>query len=101
MIVEPTECESKAEMDRFIDAMVRIRQEIRQIEDGQVPKEGNLLKMAPHTAADLLGPSWDRPYSREEAAYPLAHLRAFKFWPAVGRLDDVFGDQQLVCTTCS
>ena len=89
LMIEPTESESKPELDRFCDAMINIRQEIKAVEDGRVPKEGNVLKMAPHTMKDLLlGDSWDRCYSRETAAYPLPWLKEKKFWPSVTRLDD-------------
>ena len=89
LMIEPTESESKAELDRFCDAMISIRQEIKAIEDGKVPKEGNVLKMAPHSMKDLLlAEPWDRCYSRETAAYPLPWLKEKKFWPSVTRLDD-------------
>ena len=89
LMIEPTESESKPELDRFCDAMISIRQEIKAVEDGKVPREGNVLKMAPHTMKDLLlGDSWDRCYSRETAAYPLPWLKEKKFWPSVTRLDD-------------
>lgn len=92
LMVEPTESESKEELDRFVDAMISIRNEIREIEEGKQPKEGNVLKNAPHPQRDLiLGDAegkWDRPYSREKAAYPLPYLLEKKFWPSVGRVDD-------------
>lgn len=88
LMIEPTESESKQELDRFCDALISIRDEIKQIEDGNQPKDGNLLKMAPHTQKDLLLGEWDRPYSRERAAYPLEYLKHKKFWPSVTRLDD-------------
>lgn len=88
MMIEPTESESKAELDRFCDALISIRKEIRQIEDGAQPKENNVLKMSPHTQQDLIVSEWDRPYSRETAAYPLSYLKQKKFWPSVARLDD-------------
>ena len=97
IMVEPTESESKAELDRFCDAMIAIREEIRAIEGGDVDKQNNILKHAPHTAQCLISDSWDRPYSREQAAYPSPWTRANKFWPAVGRIDDAFGDRNLVC----
>ncbi|MGF1538325.1 MAG: aminomethyl-transferring glycine dehydrogenase subunit GcvPB, partial [Elainellaceae cyanobacterium] len=97
MMVEPTESESKAELDRFCDAMIAIREEIRAIESGAVSREDNLLHGAPHTAEMLISGAWDRPYSREQAAYPTAHTRQHKFWPAVGRVDDAYGDRNLVC----
>lgn len=98
LMIEPTESESKEELDRFCDAMIEIRKEIQEIEDGKVGKEVNLLKMAPHPQQDLLREEWDRPYSRERAAYPLAWLREKKFWPPVARVDDVYGDSHLSCT---
>ena len=88
LMIEPTESESKEELDRFINALISIREEIQAIEDGKVPKEGNVLKMAPHTQKDLLVGEWSRPYSREQAAYPLPWLKEKKFWPSVTRLDD-------------
>ncbi|QSS56066.1 glycine dehydrogenase [Histoplasma capsulatum var. duboisii H88] len=99
LMIEPTESESKEEMDRFCDALIAIRAEIAAIEAGQQPKEGNVLKMAPHTQRDLLvTKEWDRPYSREQAAYPVPWLLEKKFWPSVTRVDDAFGDQNLFCT---
>ena len=98
MMVEPTESESKAELDRFCDAMIAIRSEIRDIEENKVDAENNLLKHAPHTAESLIAGEWERPYSREQAAYPSDWTRDSKFWPAVGRLDDAYGDRNLVCS---
>ncbi|MGJ3245364.1 MAG: aminomethyl-transferring glycine dehydrogenase [Elainellaceae cyanobacterium] len=98
MMVEPTESEAKQELDRFCDAMIEIRQEIREIEDGKASPENNLLKHAPHTAAVLISDHWDRPYSRQRAAYPSEWTRQHKFWPAVERVDDAFGDRNLVCS---
>jgi glycine dehydrogenase len=97
LMIEPTESESKAELDRFCDALISIRDEIRAIAAGGDPKN-NLLKHAPHTAALCCGDSWDRPYTRESACYPSAWTREYKFWPAVGRVDDTFGDRNLICT---
>ncbi|MCS6898467.1 MAG: aminomethyl-transferring glycine dehydrogenase [Myxococcales bacterium] len=97
MMVEPTESESKEELDRFIEAMIAIREEIRAIEEGKMPRENNPLKNAPHTAEVLTGP-WDRPYSRELAAFPTRATRDRKFWPAVGRVNNAQGDRKLVCT---
>lgn len=88
LMVEPTESENKEELDRFIDALVSIRKEISTIENGSVPKDGNILKMAPHSQKDLLVSEWKRPYTREQAAYPLPWLKEKKFWPSVTRLDD-------------
>ncbi|KAJ5871945.1 uncharacterized protein N7529_004298 [Penicillium soppii] len=98
LMIEPTESESKAELDRFCDALISIRQEIAQIESGAQPREGNVLKMSPHTQRDLLTSEWDRPYTREQAAYPIPLLLEKKFWPTVTRVDDAFGDQNLFCT---
>ena len=97
IMVEPTESEDKGELDRFIAAMVSIRNEIRAIEEGRIPGDNNPLKNAPHTQADFLG-DWDRPYSRQEAAFPLAWVGDNKFWPSVNRIDDVYGDRNLFCS---
>ena len=97
LMVEPTESESKAELDRFCDAMIAIREEIRELEDGKVDWENNLLKNAPHTVEDLVAEEWDRPYSRQRAVYPSEWTRENKFWPAVGRIDQAYGDRNLVC----
>lgn len=88
LMIEPTESESKDELDRFCDALISIRKEIEAVEKGEQPRERNVLKMSPHSQQDLLRADWDRPYSREEAAYPLPYLREKKFWPSVTRLDD-------------
>ena len=98
LMIEPTESESKAELDRLCDALIAIREEIRAIEDGKIDAENNPLKNAPHTAAAVSGDAWDHPYSREQAAYPAAWLRTYKFWPPVGRVDNVYGDRNLFCT---
>ena len=98
LMIEPTESEDLAEIERFIAAMISIRQEIAQIENGTWPQDNNPLKHAPHTAASLLGSNWDRPYSRELAAYPLASLKQNKYWPPVGRVDNVYGDRNLFCS---
>ena len=98
LMVEPTESETLAELDRFIDAMVAIRQEIRKIEAGQWPQDNNPLKHAPHTAASLLAAEWNRPYSREVAAFPVPSLKQVKYWPTVGRVDNVYGDRNLFCS---
>ena len=97
MMVEPTESESKEELDRFCDAMISIREEIRDIERGTADRENTLLKTAPHSLAVLLADTWDRPYSRERAAFPSQATREHKVWPAVGRVDAAFGDRNLVC----
>ena len=96
LMIEPTESESKAELDRFCDAMIRIREEIRVVENGAADAKDNPLKHAPHTAQTLAGP-WDHPYSREAAVFPVPALRANKYWPPVGRVDNVYGDRNLVC----
>jgi len=97
LMIEPTESESKAEMDRFIDAMIAIRSEIAKVESGEFDKLNNPLKFAPHTAEVLTADVWDRKYSREVAAYPLPSLRKQKYWPPVGRADNVYGDRNLFC----
>jgi glycine dehydrogenase len=98
MMIEPTESESKEELDRFCEAMIAIREEIRAVEQGSMDRENNPLKRAPHTAEALLDENWDRPYSREVGAYPAPWVRERKFWPAVGRVDNAYGDRHLVCT---
>jgi glycine dehydrogenase len=98
LMVEPTESESQAELDRFVEAMISIHGEILAVESGAVDARNNVLKLAPHPADVVTAAVWDRPYSREQAAYPVAGLREFKFWPAVGRVDNVFGDRNLVCS---
>ena len=98
LMVEPTESETLFELDRFIDAMIAIREEIRQIENGQLPQDNNPLKNAPHTAESLLAAEWNRPYTREAAAYPVAALRQSKYWSPVGRVDNVYGDRNLFCS---
>jgi len=98
LMVEPTESEPLAELDRFIDAMIAIRGEIRRVEEGVWPKDDNPLRNAPHTAASLMGSEWARPYSRELAAFPLASLRQGKYWSPVGRVDNVYGDRNLFCS---
>jgi glycine dehydrogenase len=97
IMVEPTESESQQELDRFCDAMIAIRSEIQEIETGKADLQNNLLKRAPHSAASLLTADWDRPYSRERAAYPTAWTRENKFWAAVDRIDNAYGDRNLVC----
>ncbi|AXA90447.1 aminomethyl-transferring glycine dehydrogenase [Massilia sp. YMA4] len=97
LMIEPTESESKAELDRFIDAMIAIRGEIAKVESGEFDKANNPLKFAPHTAEVLTADNWDRQYSRETAAYPLPSLRKNKYWPTVGRADNVYGDRNLMC----
>ncbi|RAR66733.1 glycine dehydrogenase (decarboxylating) [Paraburkholderia unamae] len=98
LMVEPTESESKEELDRFIDAMVAIRDEIRAVEEGRADKEDNPLRHAPHTAAVVVADDWKHAYSREQAAYPVASLVARKYWPPVGRADNAYGDRNLFCS---
>ncbi|NKB82565.1 MAG: aminomethyl-transferring glycine dehydrogenase [Nitrospirales bacterium] len=98
LMVEPTESESKAELDRYCDALLTIRQEIAAIEDGQWPRDDNPLKNAPHTIETLITEHWTHPYSRERAVYPASWLRQYKFWPAVSRIDNTYGDRNLACT---
>ena len=97
LMIEPTESESKAELDRFIEAMIILREEIREIEEGRMDRENNPLKHAPHTAEVVLAADWDRPYSREQAAYPADWVRRAKVWPSVSRIDNVYGDRNLFC----
>lgn len=99
MMIEPTESEDKAEMDRMCDALISIRKEIQMIEDGKLDIECNPLKMAPHPISDVTSSAWDRPYPREMGAFPAQFvIPATKFWPTVSRIDDIYGDQNLVCT---
>jgi glycine dehydrogenase len=97
LMVEPTESESQPEMDRFCDALIAIRGEIEAVEAGKSDRADNVLKNAPHTATHALADAWKHPYTREQAVYPLAWVRANKFWPAVGRINAAFGDKNLVC----
>jgi glycine dehydrogenase len=98
LMVEPTESEPKEELDRFIDALLAIREEIRAVERGDVPRDNNVLKHAPHTIEQVAADQWDHPYSRESAAFPAPGLRDRKVWPTVSRIDNAFGDRNLVCT---
>jgi len=98
LMVEPTESEPLYELDRFCDALIQIRKEIKEIEDGKQDKNNNVLKNAPHTAKVIISDKWDRPYSREKAAFPVPSLRELKYWPPVGRIDSVYGDRNLFCT---
>ncbi len=98
LMIEPTESESKAELDRFCDAMIAIRAEIAAVEAGTLDKTNNPLKHAPHTAAVVTATAWDRPYSREQAAYPLPYLYDHKYWPPVSRVDNAWGDRNLMCS---
>jgi len=97
LMVEPTESESKAELDRFCEAMISIRGEIDEIIAGKADKKDNVIKHAPHTAQAVVSNAWTRPYSREVAAFPLKWVRDNKFWPSVARVDNVYGDKNLVC----
>lgn len=97
LMIEPTESESLAELDRFCDAMIQIRKEIAMVENGQLPADNNPLVNAPHTSDDIIG-DWDRPYSRELAAFPAPWVRQGKVWPSVNRIDNVFGDRNLICS---
>ena len=98
MMIEPTESESKEELDRFCDAMIAIRKEIDAIANGKADRQNNLLKNAPHTAQQIASEKWDRPYSREQAAFPAPWTREHKFWPSVARIDNVYGDRNLFCS---
>jgi len=97
LMVEPTESESREELDRFCEAMIAIRAEIAAIERGEMSLDASPLAQAPHTMADVMRADWDRPYSREQAAFPAPWTRVHKYWPTVGRVDDVYGDRNLVC----
>ncbi|MCX6881143.1 MAG: glycine dehydrogenase (aminomethyl-transferring), partial [Verrucomicrobia bacterium] len=98
MMIEPTESESKGELDRFCDALISIHAEIMAIESGQVDGVDNLLKNAPHTAQAVISDQWTHDYSRAQAAFPASWLHHHKFWPSVGRIDNVFGDRNLICS---
>ena len=97
-MIEPTESESREELDRFADALIAIRREIAAIESGKSDRAKNPHKLAPHPATDVLSDSWDRPYSREQAAFPAPWTRTSKYWPPVSRIDAVHGDRNLVCS---
>ncbi len=98
LMIEPTESEAKVELDRFCDALIAIHDEMRRVANGEFHKTNNVLKQAPHTASVVASDKWDRPYSRELAAFPTPFVRAHKFWPSVGRVDNVYGDRNLVCS---
>ncbi len=98
LMIEPTESESKEELDRFCDALLAIREEIDEIARGEADAENNVLKNAPHTEYAVVSDNWNKPYSREKAAYPLPYVRGRKFWPAVARIDNAYGDRNLVCS---
>merc|ERR1719223_672123 len=98
LMVEPTESEDLAEVDRFCDAMIAIRAEIQAVVDGTVDPKNNVLKNAPHTSLMVTDDNWDFPYTREQAAFPTPQMKANKFWPSVARVDNVYGDRNLVCS---
>jgi len=98
MMIEPTESESLEELDRFCEAMIKIREEIQEIADGKADKEDNVLKNAPHSAYSVLSGEWKHPYSQQKAVYPLTWIKDIKFWPSVNRVDDAYGDRHLVCS---
>ena len=98
LMIEPTESEPKEELDRFCDTLIEIRKEIREIEEGKADRENNVLKNAPHTAAVVTADEWKRPYSRQKAAFPLPFVKDSKFWPSVGRVDNAYGDRNLMCS---
>jgi glycine dehydrogenase len=97
IMIEPTESESKQELDRFCDALISIRQEISEIEQGIADRKDNVLKNAPHTLAEITKDEWNHTYSRSKAAFPLPYIREKKFWASVGRVDNAYGDRNLVC----
>jgi glycine dehydrogenase len=98
LMVEPTESESKAELDRYCEALISIREEIRELEEGKFSSENNVLKNSPHTLSSVISDNWNYSYSREKAAYPLPFTRESKFWPTVRRVDNAYGDRNLVCS---
>lgn len=98
LMIEPTESEPKEELDRFVEALIEIRNEIREVEEGKSDRENNVLKNAPHTAALVTADKWEKPYSRQKAAFPLSFVKENKFWPAVSRVDNAYGDRNLVCS---
>jgi len=98
MMIEPTESESKAELDRYCEALITIRREIETIEEGRLPRDDNPLKNAPHTIEVVSSSQWAHAYTQEQAAYPALWLREYKFWPSVSRIDNAYGDRNLVCT---
>ncbi len=98
LMIEPTESEDKAELDRFIEAMIKIREEIKEIENGHADKENNLLKNAPHTADSIINKNWNYPYTPQEAVYPVSYLKEFKYWVPVRRVDNAYGDRNLICS---
>ena len=101
LMIEPTESESKVELDRFCEAMIEIRKEIKRVEVGDLDIQDNMLKNAPHSAEQVSADEWDHPYSRSEAAYPVDSLRNNKYWCPVSRVDNVYGDRNLLCNSPS
>jgi glycine dehydrogenase len=97
-MIEPTESEDKGELDRFCDALISIRMEIKEIEEGKADKKDNVLKRAPHTHHIICGDEWNRPYSRQKAAFPAEWVKHGKFWPSIARVNNTYGDRNLVCT---
>jgi glycine dehydrogenase len=98
LMIEPTESEPQEELDRFCDTLIQIRQEIGEIENGQADREDNVLKNAPHTAAVVTADEWNHSYTRQKAAFPLPFVRESKFWPSVSRIDNAYGDRNLMCS---
>ncbi len=98
LMIEPTESESKDELDRFCDALIAIREEIRAIENGELDRDDNPLRNAPHTVDEIGSDDWNHPYTRGQAAWPMNWLRDAKFWPTVGRIDNTYGDRNLICS---
>lgn len=98
LMIEPTESESKAELDKFITAMLSIHNEIKMIENGLADKENNVLKNAPHTLSEIVSEDWNYPYTRTKAVFPLSYVQQNKFWPSVKRVDDAYGDRNLICS---
>jgi glycine dehydrogenase len=98
IMIEPTESEDKAELDRFCDAMLSIREEIKAIEEGRMDKKDNALKNAPHTQLAICNEQWAKPYTREQAVFPLPYVKENKFWPSVARVNNTYGDRNLICT---
>jgi glycine dehydrogenase len=97
-MIEPTESEGKGELDRFCEAMISIRKEIKEIEEGKYEKADNVIKNAPHTCKLVVSDDWNKKYTRQKAAYPLAWVRDNKFWPSVAKVDSAYGDRNLVCS---
>ena len=98
LMVEPTESEGKEELDRFVEAMIAIREEIAKVERGEWTRTDNPLKNAPHSAGAITAETWAHPYSRDQAAFPTRHQHAYKFWPPIRRVNDVYGDKNVVCS---